>query len=294
MKNRYLTNLILLVSLIGLYYFVNDEPNNIETTQSRIPSQLSPSTVSTINIKRRARKSIEIIKEGSNWTVINPVQASANNVRIKLILDLLSAPIHNQIELTDDIELNQFGLKPAHLSLQLNQQLFEFGTIESLSKRRYVKHDEVIYLINDTLVPLLNSTASSFIDNRLFSKTQPITKLELPLLSKGGKVSNQSVIIQLSNGHWTSNIKTLSNDLLTSLVESWQHAYAMQVLTISKDDVNLISGTKINISFKDSPTSEFMLQLSTNNLSLINVEKQLKYQFPISIKQKLLTYSESD
>jgi hypothetical protein len=291
MKSRYLINLLLVIAIVGLYYLINHEAE-VSTVRNQTLSQLKLSDVSTIVIGRQHRDSIVIIKDGSHWQIIKPIKAKANDVRVNLILNLLSTPIYSQFKPKNDMDLQQFGLNPVNLSLQLNQQRFEFGAIESLSSHRYVRYDETIYLIHDTLAPLLNSSASSFIDNRLFSKQQQLTKLELPLFDSDNQLNVEYLTLKLSDGHWTSNKEAFSNDLLTTIVDSWQNAYAMQVFTLSTEEINDLTGIKISVSYKDNSSSELIVQLSNDSLSLFNIQKQLKYQFSISIKHKLFAHTE--
>ena len=114
------------------------------------------------------------------------------------------------------------------------------------------------------------------------------------MLDKDNQLNTQHLILKLSDGdgQWSSNKEAFSNDLLTSIVDSWQNAYAMQVFTVSREEINDLTGTKISVSYKDNSSSELILQLSNNSLSLFNIQKQLKYQFPISVKHKLFAHNE--
>jgi len=287
MKVRYFTNLVLILLVIGLYWFINlPEDNN--APQQETLTTLKANQVTDIIVHRSGRDTIKLVKDNTHWTIRQPIQAKANKTRVNLILDLLTLTPSKQFQITTDMSLKQFGLDPATISLQLNQQQFQFGNIEILSKKRYIKHHDAIYLVSDRLEPLLNSTAASFIDNHLIDDEDHISQLQLPDLEDKSTSKDVPITIKMVNGHWQSNKKSISTDKLTTIVDAWRYAYALQVIPLSTDTLHSLTGEKILVSFQGQliPT-EFLLQLSKQSLSLINLKNKIKYQFPLTIKQQL-------
>jgi len=282
MKKSVLTNIVLLLLIIGLYWFINQKPAEIENHRL---STLHAEQVSTINIQRHNRDDIELNKQGEYWFITQPIQASANTTRVNLILDLLSSRSHSQLKLDSTSSLQQFDLDPAQITLLINNQRFEFGNIEPLSKNRYIRYNNLVHLISDTVAPLLNSNAASFINNRLFAEELSITKLSLPdIVNENIQLSALS--ISLEEGHWQSSDATLSADQLTTLVTVWQHAYAMQVFPLTADKIEKEMGQNIMVEFDNRTTAKLLLQFSNRSMSLIDPDKKLKYQFPLSTTQQ--------
>jgi len=289
MKKSYLTNVILLLLIIGLYWFINYQPVQVESHRL---STLLAKQVHDIKIQRYKRDDIVLHKEGQQWHIKQPIQASANTTRINLILDLLSSHSQGQLNLDSKLSLQQYDLDPAKITLQINDQQFEFGNTEPLSKYRYILYDNIIHLLNDTVAPLLNANAASFINNRLFSEELNITRLSLPALDNQ-QVHSAFLSIKLIDGHWKTQGDTLSTDQLTSLVTAWQNAYAMQVLPLTADKIQHAIGQDITVEFSNQTTVTLLLQFNHQTMSLIDAKKKLKYQFPLSVTEQLFPIKDS-
>ncbi len=290
MKKSYLTNIILLLLVIGLYWFINHQPAQVESNRL---STLHAKNVDTIKIQRHNRDDIILNKKSGHWFITQPIQANANSTRINLILALLSSRSHSQLKLAPSLSLQQFDLAPAKISLSINDQKFEFGNVESINQYRYIRYNNSIHLIDDTVAPLLNSNVASFINNRLFSEELSITSLNLPeIASQEGQSSALS--INLENGHWQSSNETLSPDQLSNLVTAWQHAYAIQVFPLTADKIQKAIGQNITVKFSNQASAQLLLQFNSYGMSLIDPAKKLKYQFPLSTTQQFFLVQNQD
>jgi len=287
MKKSYLTNLLLIALIIGLYWF-NTYDNSTESEMPQL-STLINSNIRNITISRPDIAEIVLEKSASGWQIIQPIKAIANNKRVELVLSFLNTPSYAQIKIGDGQSLSQFELEPANLVLTLDQHRVEFGGVEPISKHRYVLIDNVIHLITDRITPLLRANASSFIENKLIPKASIITKLVLPKLNTDNSLSAESIIIENNSGHWQSSAPTIATDRLSALIENWQHAYALQVLPQDKN-VNVATAThKVQIWFNNQtlPT-EYELKLSDNALFIFDHQQQLSYQFTLASLTQLL------
>jgi len=289
MKKSYITNVILLLVILGLYWFINYQPAQVESHRL---STLHADQVNTIKIQRYKRDEIVLHREGKQWLIKQPLQANANKTRVNLILDLLSTSSHGQLKLDSNLSLQQFDLDPAKITLQINDQRFEFGNTEPLSKYRYIRYHNSIHLINDTVAPLLNANAASFINNRLFPEQLNITSLRLPAIVNQ-QAHSSALSLNLTEGHWKSPDDTLSADQLTSLVSAWQNAYAIQVLPITADKIQQEIGQDITVKFSNQTTATLLLQFSHQSMTLIDSKKKLKYQFPLSNTEQFFPIQDS-
>lgn len=287
MKKSYLTNLLLIGLIIGLYWF-NTVDNSVVNELPQL-STLTSSNIHNITISRPDIADIVLEKSVSGWLITQPIKANANNTRVELLLSFLNTPSYAQIAVGNGNNLAQFELEPANLILTLDQLKVQFGGVEPISKHRYLLIDNVIHLITDRITPLLHANATSFIENRLIPKDNIITKLVLPLLNTGNSLSAQSIIIENNNGHWHSNFPTITTDRLTALVENWQHAYALQVLPL-KENMPVTTAThKVQIWFNNQTLpAEYELKLSDKALFIIDPQQQLNYQFTLASLAQLL------
>lgn len=286
MKKSYLTNLILIILIIGLYWF-NNNANQPKTEMEQLTTIVS-SDIHHISISRLDSTDVELEKSTSGWQITKPIKAPANTKRIELLLSFLETPSYAQIE-ADDAMLSKFQLKPANIVLTLDHYTVEFGAIETLSKHRYVLIDNMIHLITDRVTPLLSANATSFIENKLISNKNIITKIALPLLNTDNTLLSETVIIKNNNGHWQSNLSTISTDTLTALVENWQHAYALQVQPLKTNVQAAPSSHKVLIWFNnEQQVTEYDLKISSNALFIVNQQQQLNYQFTLASLAQLL------
>jgi hypothetical protein len=277
MKLSYLTNLILVI-LVLLLLWLNNQ-SDIEQQSMQKISEISTDSINTITITRSGRKNIQLQKTNSHWQVMQPIQAQANEKRIALLLSLLEHSAQQRLDIEDKTDLEQYGLKIPQFSLVLNESIFEFGDPSPIQKGRYVKYNNVIYVIDDAITHLINSSANSFIDNQLIKKTHKLVKLELP-----------NTTFELIDGHWQSNNDD-SQDYILNVVENWQHAQAIQVLSMTETTPS--ADIKLWFDNKTKPL-RLAMRLNQQNLSLYDIDAQLNYQFTSNFARALLLTDESN
>ena len=285
MKTSYLTNLILVIILALLYWFNTQESAQQPTTPTL--SESSAKSIDNIVISQSKRDDIVLAKHAEQWQLTQPIQVPANPTRINLLLSLLNMHSRRQQPVLDQKDLVQFGFDDNSTCLQLGEQLFTFGNVEPISQQRYILHNNVIYLIEDTISPLLNTRASSFIDNRLLPNST-INKLTLPMY-ENQNIIDDTVSLTFAGSHWTSSAKQ-SHDTLASLVDTWQHAYALQVIPLDAIATKLEkqTGQTAFIWFEQRMPLQLTLYLTDNALFIVNLELNLAYQFPAMLYQQLL------
>lgn len=283
MKSSYLTNLVLLAIVLTLLWLSQrEQPDSTQTSQL---SSLSAQAVKLIRIERPGKATISLQQQEQQWTLSEPFSAPANQTRINLLLSLLSAPLHGQFHPTDDSALAQFGLNEPQVVLTMNDQQFAFGSTEPLNQNRYILHEERIYLIQDDVTPLLTATAGSFVDNRLIAEQRPLRQLDLP----ASNTSTDTIRLSKRDGQWHSDPAGISSDDIKALVDSWQHAYAMQVRYLSAEELSKLPTPQISLWFEDvSKPMELIMQSNAQNIQLINPEQQLQYDFPLALQAQLL------
>ncbi len=277
MKRSYLTNLLLLTLIMVLLWQL-DRVQTPETVTT-IGGELTPSMVQKITITRASQNTIEIIKTSQGWQLQEPFIASASDSRINMLLSLLDSMPGEQFAIDENLDLTTFGLAEPDLTIRFNDTTFDFGDTEQLSGQRYLRSGEAIYLFNDAISPLLQASASGFIENRLFANSGKLQSLTLPLRTEQ-TLKNNSMTLQLQNGHWQSTDNRFSADELTVIANAWQQAYAMQV-----SPNNEASGEDflpLQFDFENGDTLKAYARLSAQGLSVLIPERQLQYQFPAS------------
>ncbi len=293
MKKSYLTNLLLIGLIIGLYWLNSYD----KTAENELPqlSSLISDNIHNITISRPYIGDIVLEKSVSGWQIIQPIRAIANTKRVELLLSFLNTPSYAQITIGDGQSLRQFELEPANIVLTLDKYRVQFGGVEPISKHRYILIDNVIHLITDRITPLLRASATSFIENKLFPKANIITKIILPKLNTDNSLSVESITIENNNGHWSSNWPIIPTDRLSALVQNWQHAYALQVLPLQENAPVSTAPHKIQVWFNEQTLpAEYELKLSDNALFIVDHQQQLSYQFALASLAQLLPSQTSE
>ncbi len=277
MKRSYLTNLLLLTMMMVLLW----QLDRVQTPEAvtTIGGELTPSMVQKITVTRASQNAIEIIKTSPGWQLQQPFSATASDSRINMLLSLLDSIPSEQFAIDDNLDLTGFGLAEPDLTIRFNDTAFVFGDTEQLSDQRYLRSGDIIYLFNDTISPLLQASASGFIENRLFANSGQLQSLTLPLRAEQ-TLKNKKITLQLQNGQWQSTDNHYSADKLTMTANAWQQAYAMQV---SPDHQAAGDGfLPLQFDFEDGDTLKAYARLSAQGLSVLIPERQLQYQFPAS------------
>ena len=286
MKSRYLLNLFLIVVVVGLYWLLNQKPS---PPQQITVTQMAQQDITDITITRPGLDEIILQKNSSNWQLIHPIQAPANNTRVKLLLSILNTASYAQLPRADNATLKPLGFDQASTTLTLNNASFRFGKTEAISHRRYLLHNKSVHLVDDNVAPLLNASAASFIDNKLIPVGRQISKLSVPTLNQQNVLSTKAIMIEQKNGHWHSENKTISNDQLSLVIDAWQSTHALQVLPLNKARLPASEPQLVTVWYhqQTSPT-KFDLQRDDKTLYLNNRSLKLSYQFPISLIQQLV------
>jgi hypothetical protein len=285
MKASYLINLSLIFLLAGLYWFNNhsNEQTGLSTRLTNTDSKI----IQRITISQVSRADIVLDKIADQWFLSAPLIANANPTRINLLLSLLNIKTERQLTVTHDQDLSPFGLTENSTQLVLGQKHFKFGNIEPISKQRYVLHNQTIYLLEDRISPLLNTNASSFIDNRLIPAKQEITAIDLPL-HQDQSLSTQTVALKLVDGHWQTE-QDFTADKLVELIDNWGYARALQVIPLDAIATKFKPAHfYVNLILDNEEAMRLTLHLNDSSFFIINESTKLAYQFPQAMYLTLL------
>lgn len=141
-------NLLLLLLLLPLLLLITWLEPGIERPVVQPLTSLQPNLVDRIIISDSSGRRIELKRRSDHWSMLQPTPGSANGERIKQLLGITRTRSHTSFRV-DDEKLAEYGLKPAHLMLQLNELQLLFGDNDPVHQRRYVKIGDQVHLIDD-------------------------------------------------------------------------------------------------------------------------------------------------
>lgn len=277
MSSRLLLNLLLLILVLGLITITQLVPNPPSDTTSVVA--LNRDAVNLITIKR-PQNDIILEKQGSDWFMRAPHPTRAHVFRINRLLDLTEVVDDHSYDI-NSLQLANYGLDSPRAEILFNGQLIQFGNSNPVNHKRYIRSQDRLFLINDSLYPLISSQPTSFVDLSLLAKTDRIQKLVLPELT----------LSKAPQQHWkTENTRhTFSADQIQTLIQHWQSAQAFGVHAfmprkhLGDISIHLESGKVIHLQISDD----------TPWLILANTDLGIEYHFDGKLTQQLLPAPET-
>lgn len=214
MRSRLLTNLFLLLLAIGLgaFLFVDEiDQNGIKKL-----SDISADSINQISIHHNQREII-LNKSDQQWRLMEPIEISANQFRIKTLLNLPGTNSYAQYN-ADDLELKKFDFDKIDTQISFNNTKVSFGMVNPLNNLRYVKINNELHLIDDHFYPLLSSQIGTLIARELLADSTKISKLVLP----------EQTLTRDQNKLWQGT-DDMSSDAIAETIYQWTHKQAFAV-----------------------------------------------------------------
>lgn len=262
-SSRLLLNLGLFLGIIILAlvaYTISQEPE-----KSTSFSSLNISDITEIKIQHH-NKTITLEKNNLNWVISQPLRIEADDFRIQSILNILFSG-SEKFYTVDKTDLKKYELDPPAATLQLNNQIFLFGTTSAIEKKRYILTNNKLFLIDDTFLPLITSGYKNLMRRQLFPANTKISEV---------RINNQR-IYKNENGSWISDHGDISADDLKRYIDNWQHIQAYAVSSASPP----YSGIHVELGTSHGDFT-FLLQKTEHNTQVTNPARGLSYQFDIS------------
>lgn len=268
-SSRVWLNLGLIVLLGALISFA--VINSSEEEQSSAFSSLKKSDIYSIQIEHK-KVVTRIIKSGDTWSIQTPLAVEADEFRIYSILSILSAADNSYYEI-DKADYKKFSLDTPLATLTLNQQKFLFGSTSSVNNKRYVLANNKLFLIDDTIYPLVTSGVKNIMSRKLFSSNVNLTKIRF----------NDINIYKNDKQSWESDNQKVSSDDLKKFVDNWKYIQSYAVTNAATP----YSGTSIFFTIDNNKTTELLIQKTGVNTTVINPKLGISYQFDSSAFESL-------
>jgi hypothetical protein len=265
MSKRTLLNLVMLAAVGILVLVVVYEPGLDQQTKTTLTS-IDKTTISQVKVERTGQATVTLVKSADNWVMQAPYKISANKIKVESLLTLLEQETFAQYPLKD-LDIKTYGLDIPRATLTFNdKERFEFGGTEPLNKRRYLRYNDTMYVINDHFYYQLMSPVTTFVNHKVLPDSDNITRLVLPDFS-----------LTLKDGTWDMAPKKddVSNDRANELVENWRLSHAMSIMEYDGK-----SGQKqAEVYLDNTPTPiVFHILIDNDNVFLGRPDIGIKYQ----------------
>ena len=260
-STRILLNIGLAIILVTLIFIA--VISNRENTSVSEFTPLQYSDINSIEIKHN-KTLIKLNKTDQRWRITTPLEITADKFRVDAIISLLTLDSESSYAI-NDTDLKKYSLSPAKASLRLNQQEFLFGTTSSVNNKRYVLTQNKLFLIDDTIYPLITAGYKNIMHRRLLDSQSNITDIK----SKDFHV--------YKNTSWKTDKQTISADALKKFVDNWKF---IQAYTVNSAIVPY-AGNPVYITTTDNKVIEFIINKNEFSTSIINPTLGLSYQFDL-------------
>lgn len=278
MGSRLRLNLVLAAIVIALVFVVLFEPGKESAPETPPLTAFKPETIRRAQIERSGRDTIVLEKQGEKWRITQPLNLPANEFRVTSVLRIAQASSFARFP-AGGRDLKQYELDAPAVKLTLNDQVLEFGGVNPLDRRRYVRIGDTIHLTGDDVYFRLTGDATGFVSTALWPDvTAPIEEITAPGLS-----------IRNDGGKWivTPPIEGLSADDTNKFIDEWKHAQALQVSAYK----GLPGAQTVTVRFGGgTPAITFdIVSGETGDLILGRKDLGVQYELAPETRKRLLT-----
>jgi hypothetical protein len=223
MKRKHL-NLLLAVLVAGLAaaaYFGREKPEPPPPPLTALKAE----DINRILVRHAGRDDIRLEKRGTTWWLTAPVETRAESIEVGALLELAGRASQRRYPVAE-MDLAKLGLAPSDWSIQLNDVRLEFGGLDPIESRRYVRLGETVHLIEDPPSAALDAEYHDLVARRLLPDGAQLTRIELPGLT----------LARSDKAGWAVTPASADQgaDAAQKLADAWLRAQAMWVTPLDR------------------------------------------------------------
>ncbi|MCK5809797.1 MAG: DUF4340 domain-containing protein [Cocleimonas sp.] len=168
-KKRLTLNGLLLLTILGLVWFITHQSNQIIKINSLYDQSMGDEIHSILISYHKTESSsnttlIELKKEADKWLITKPIKAEADDRKIQHVMTLLSERIDSFYPLAGK-DLATFGLDKKQVSITFNGVKIQLGKLNPISHKRYLRKGNTVYIVSETVYGLLIGGVERFMLN---------------------------------------------------------------------------------------------------------------------------------
>lgn len=275
MRRRWLNiTLVAILAALGLIAWL--VPAHETGAHKTTITALSAADIHTIRIAQPNEPTAVYTRDGGHWRMTQPIKARADQTAIQAWLNSVNETATGHYAIKQR-RLKQFGLKHPKLTLSLNDQTFQFGTLAPLNHERYIRHNNQLFLVNDILFYQLRGDPLAHLSKRLLPKGATITAITLA----------HAALTRTKSGQWriTPKQPNVSADSIQKLLDHWTRARATATATARAH--NTTEHITIQIKGRATPI-RYDVHRSKTTPTLVRSATGVQYTLPRQSGRKLL------
>ena len=144
MKSAWWRNAILAaaVAALGLFAYLK---RGSDTTLEHALSSIKPAAARVIRVERSGTAPIVLEKRGEEWLLTSPLAARAGPLQVERLLAIAGAKSAVRLAATD---LARFDLERPAVRLTIDEQRFDFGIVNEVSREQYVLTGGTVHAVS--------------------------------------------------------------------------------------------------------------------------------------------------
>ena len=160
-KKRLIQNLLLLVVVASLVAFVMTRKEEAGEQHQTLYDMSIGDEAKEIIIHSEGREDVVLQERDDVWLVVKPEEFVADKAKIQHLFTLLSENADSRYS-TEGKDLESYGLDKDRLSVSFNGVKIIFGKFNEVTRKRFIKKGNEMFVINETVSGLLEMGAEGF------------------------------------------------------------------------------------------------------------------------------------
>ena len=280
MQSRWIKNIVLLIAVIAIAFFVlsNKETDQEETTRFPV-SDLKLSSFDEVNIFFPSRTQTSFKLTDLGWRMQKPFSARADELYVYRILALLATT--SPVKLGSQ-ELIKYGLDNPVLRIVFSnasqKEEFLFGTYNAVTEDQYMLYQDNIFLVSGGFTETASFVAEELIDKKSIARFEKIKTYDFSRLEQWQEIRLK---LNHSNGQWSANGEKISikQDEMDEWFDlTWLKPEAIAVKPYKMDA--RIGYKSFDMTLDDGKKVTFYRIQEHPELKLYRSDEKLLYRYP--------------
>lgn len=282
MNARTKLNLVLALAVIALAGGTWYAKQHRKADEKKPPlTALAAASIQHAQIEWPGSPTISLEKKDQAWRLTAPVQGRADSFEVLALTNLAAAEVKQTLT-PEGLDLKELGLAPPDHSITLNDVKIEFGGVDPLEYRRYVRIGDRVMLIDDPASAALDKDYHDLVDKNVFAADEEPVKLELP---QGLTLSRDD------KGEWSASPASAAATpaVIKKLIADWKQTRSMWN---EAGDTPAPTGESVRFTLKDGSTREYRVAATDPQFSLYSPALNIRYQLSKALADELLKIPE--
>tara|TARA_B100000035_G_scaffold308385_1_gene312974 strand:+ start:12916 stop:13809 length:894 start_codon:yes stop_codon:yes gene_type:complete len=280
MQSSWIKNLVLLILVVAIAFFVLNNQEADKETTTRFPvSDLKLSSFEEVKIFFPSRTQTSFKLTNLGWRMVKPFDARADELYVYRILALLATTSPVKLE---PQELDKYGLDNPVLRIvfsnESQKEEFLFGTYNAVTEDQYMLFQNNIFLVSGGFSETASFVAEELIDKKSIATFERIKSYDYSRLEQWQEIRLK---FNHSNGQWTTNSEKISfnqNEMDEWFDLTWRKPEAIAVEPYKMDA--RIGYKSFDMTLEDGKKITFYRIQEHPELKLYRSDEKLLYRYP--------------